>query len=175
HLQRHGRRRCARHGHQEGPGGLRLMSISYDIYQEQILDHYKHPRNKGPLVGATKNARDTNPLCGDEVVLHVKVDGSDRIAEVKFEGQGCAISQASASMLTTMVKGMPLSDAEGLGKDAVLKQLGIPLSAVRLKCALLSLHVLKLALGQKEDTRACGARSHALGRAVVSRIGCSVW
>jgi len=127
------------------------MSISYDIYQEQILDHYKHPRNKGPLAGATKNARDSNPLCGDEVVLHVKVDGSDRIAEVKFEGQGCAISQASASMLTTMVQGMPLSDAEGLGKDAVLKQLGIPLSAVRLKCALLSLHVLKLALGQKAD------------------------
>src|SRR3989449_6746016 len=78
------------------------MSISYDMYQEQILDHYKHPRNKGPLAGATKNARDSNPLCGDEVVLHVKVDGSDRIVEVKFEGQGCAISQASASMLTTM-------------------------------------------------------------------------
>ena len=127
------------------------MSISYDMYQEQILDHYKHPRNKGPLAGATKNARDSNPLCGDEVVLHVKVDGSDRIAEVKFEGQGCAISQASASMLTTMVKGIPLSDAEGLAKDAVLKKLGIPLSAVRLKCALLSLHVLKLALGQKAD------------------------
>ncbi len=127
------------------------MSISYDMYQEQILDHYKHPRNKGPLAGASKNARDSNPLCGDEVVLHLKVDGSDRIAEVKFEGQGCAISQASASMLTTIVKGMPLAEAGGLGRDAVLKKLGIPLSAVRLKCALLSLHVLKLAIGQKAD------------------------
>ena len=129
------------------------MSISYDMYQEQILDHYKHPRNKGPLSSATRNARDSNPLCGDEVFLHLKVDGSDRIAEVKFEGQGCAISQASASMLTTIVKGMPLAEAEGLGRDAVLKKLGIPLSAVRLKCALLSLHVLKLALGQKADVR----------------------
>src|SRR5207249_8458428 len=113
------------------------MSISYDMYQEQILDHYKHPRNKGPLAGATENARDSSPLCGDEVGLHVKLDSFERIAEVKFEGQGCTISQASASMLTTMVKGMPLSDAEGLAKDAVLKKLGIPLSAVRLKCALL--------------------------------------
>src|SRR3989442_7566754 len=127
------------------------MSISYDMYQEQIVNDYKRPRNKGPLAGARKNARDSNPLCGDEVVLHVKVDGSDRIAEVKFEGQGCAISQASASMLTTMVKGMPLSDAEGLGRDAVMKQLGIPLSAVRLKSALLSFHVLELALGPKAD------------------------
>src|SRR5256712_9213436 len=107
------------------------MSISYDMYQEQILDHYKHPRNKGPLAGASKNARDSNPLCGDEVVLHLKVDGSDRIAEVKFEGQGCAISHASASMLTTIVKRMPLAEAAGLCRDTVLKNLGIPLSAVR--------------------------------------------
>jgi nitrogen fixation protein NifU and related proteins len=127
------------------------MSASYEIYQEQILDHYKHPRNKGPLPGATKNGRDTNPLCGDEVVLHVKVDGSDRIADVKFEGQGCAISQASASMLTTMVKGLPLADAEALDRDAIVKKLGIPLSAVRLKCALLSLHVLRLTLKQNSS------------------------
>ncbi|TLZ70466.1 MAG: SUF system NifU family Fe-S cluster assembly protein [Methanobacteriota archaeon] len=127
------------------------MAVSYEMYQEQILDHYKHPRNKGSLPGATKNARDTNPLCGDEVVLHLKVDGSDRIADVRFEGQGCAISQASASMLTTIVKGMSLGDATALDRDAILKKLGIPLSAVRLKCALLSLHVLKVALGPKPD------------------------
>jgi len=127
------------------------MAVSYEMYQEQILDHYKHPRNKGSLAGATKNARDTNPLCGDEVALHLKVDGSDRIADVRFEGQGCAISQASASMLTTIVKGMSLGDATALDRDAILKKLGIPLSAVRLKCALLSLHVLKVALGPKPD------------------------
>ena len=126
------------------------MSASYEMYQEQILDHYKHPRNKGPLPDATYNAHDSNPLCGDEVVLHLKVDAS-RVAEVRFEGQGCAISQASASMLTTMLKGIPVADAQTLDREAILKKLGIPLSAVRLKCALLSLHVLKLALGKTSD------------------------
>lgn len=123
------------------------MSASYEIYQEQILDHYKNPRNKGPLPDAQFHGKDSNPLCGDEVVLHVHVDGSDRIADVRFEGQGCAISLASASILTSIVKGMPLDDAKAMKKDAVLKELGIPLSAVRLKCALLSFHVLKKALG----------------------------
>lgn len=130
------------------------MAAAYDLYQEQILDHYKHPRNKGPLPGASLQGRDSNPLCGDEVILHLKVDGSDRIADVRFEGQGCAISQASASMLTTMLKGVTVPDAEAVNREAILKQLGIPLSAVRLKCALLSLHVLKLALGKKTDSRA---------------------
>jgi len=125
-----------------------------DLYQEHILDHYKHPRNKGPLPGASLNAKDSNPLCGDEVVLHLKVDGSQRISEVRFEGQGCAISQASASMLTTIVKGVTIPEAEALERDAILKELGIPLSAVRLKCALLSLHVLKLALRNAPDARA---------------------
>src|SRR5207247_8404067 len=131
HLQRRGRCRRADRRHQASPGGLCLMAVSYEMYQEQILDHYKHPRNKGSLPSATKNARDTNPLCGDEVVLHLKIDGSDRIADVRFEGQGCAISQASASMLTTIVKGMSLGDATALDRDAILKKLGIPLSAVR--------------------------------------------
>src|SRR5947209_4700685 len=159
HLQRPGRCRRPDRRHQASPGGLRLMAVSYEMYQEQILDHYKHPRNKGSLPGATKNARDTNPLCGDEVVLHLKVDGSDRIADVRFEGQGCAISQASASMLTTIVKGMSLGDATALDRDAILKKLGIPLSAVRLKCALLSLHVLKVALGRKPGC--CSTRRRA--------------
>jgi nitrogen fixation NifU-like protein len=130
------------------------MASASDLYQEQILDHYKHPRNKGPLPGARMEARDTNPLCGDEVILRMKVDGSHRISDVRFEGQGCAISQASASMLTTIVKGKTVPEAESLDRDAILKALGIPLSAVRLKCALLSLTVLKLALGKKTDVRA---------------------
>jgi nitrogen fixation NifU-like protein len=123
------------------------MSASLEMYQEQILDHYKHPRNKGPLPDAQFHGKDSNPLCGDEVILHVRVDGSDRVAEVRFEGRGCAISQASASMLTTLAKGMPIADLRAMEKDAILKALGIPLSAVRLKCALLSFHVLKRALG----------------------------
>jgi len=127
------------------------MSASYDLYQEEILDHYKHPRNKGPLSGATFTARGSNPLCGDEVVLHVKVDSANHVSDVHFEGQGCAISQASASMLTTMLKGRSLPDVEALDRNAVLTRLGIPLSAVRLKCALLSFQVLRLALGKKPD------------------------
>ena len=130
------------------------MSATYDLYQEQILDHYKHPRNKGPLPGATLNARDSNPLCGDEVILHLNFDGSQRVAEVRFEGQGCAISQASASILTTMLKGLATAEAEALNQDALLKKLGVPLSVVRLKCALLSHHVLRLALGDKRTDRA---------------------
>lgn len=130
------------------------MAASYELYQEQILDHYKHPRNKGPLSGATLHGKDSNPLCGDEVILHLKVDAAHRIAEVRFEGQGCAISQASASMLTTIVKGIAIPDAEALDREAILKQLGIPLSAVRMKCALLPLHVLKVALGKTPDGRA---------------------
>jgi nitrogen fixation NifU-like protein len=130
------------------------MPVSTDLYQEQILDHYKHPRNKGPLPGATLNARDSNPLCGDEVVLHLKVDGAQHVSDVRFEGQGCAISQASASMLTTMLKGLSLADAGTLDQEALLKQLGIPLSVVRMKCALLSLHVLRLAVGDGKATRA---------------------
>jgi len=129
------------------------MSASYDLYQEQILDHYKHPRNKGPLPGAALNARDSNPLCGDEVVLHVNVDSSKRISEIRFEGQGCAISQASASILTTMLKGQSMAEVEALNQDALLKKLGIPLSVVRLKCALLPLHVLRLALGDTKAVR----------------------
>ena len=130
------------------------MSATYDLYQEQILDHYKHPRNKGPLPGATLNARDSNPLCGDEVILHLNLDGSQHVADVRFEGQGCAISQASASILTTMLKGLATAEVEALNQDALLKKLGVPLSVVRLKCALLSHHVLRLALGDKRTDRA---------------------
>ena len=85
------------------------------------------------------------------MTLHLKVDAEGHVSEVRFEGQGCAISQASASMLTTMLKGRTVPDAEALDRNAILTKLGIPLSAVRLKCALLSLQVLKLALGKKPD------------------------
>jgi nitrogen fixation NifU-like protein len=130
------------------------MAASYEMYQEQILDHYKHPRNKGPLPGATFDARDTNPLCGDEVTLHLKVDGSQHLSEARFEGRGCAISQASASILTTVLKGVSVSEAQALTEGALLAKLGIPLSVVRRKCALLSFHVLRRALGDKDATQA---------------------
>jgi len=123
------------------------MAATYEIYQEKILDHYKRPRNKGVLEAASHQAKDSNPLCGDEVTLYLRVDGADRIADVRFSGQGCAISQASASMLTEHLKGIGIEEAKGLGREEVLRRLGIPLSAVRTKCALLSLHVLRRALG----------------------------
>ncbi len=118
------------------------------LYQEQILDHYKHPRNKGKLDDPTLHAGDSNPLCGDSVELFLRVDGEDRIADVRFDGQGCAISQASASLLTTLLQGKTLAEARALGKEELLKDLGVPLSAVRVQCAVLSWNVLRRALGE---------------------------
>src|SRR3972149_1814024 len=102
------------------------MASVYDMYQEQILDHYKRPRNKGVLEPASHHAKESNPLCGDEISLYL-------VADVRFDGQGCAISQASASMLTVTLKGKAVREAKALDKEAVLAALGIPLSAVRTK------------------------------------------
>ena len=117
-------------------------------YQAQILDHYKHPHNRGTLDPATHAARESNPLCGDEISLTLRVDGSDRIEDVRFDGEGCAISMASASLLTDGLKGKTLTEARALDRDAVLKGLGVPLSSVREQCALLALRALQAALGQ---------------------------
>lgn len=118
-------------------------------YQAQILDHYKHPHNRGMLDPATHEARESNPLCGDEISLTLRVDGSDRIEDVRFEGEGCAISMASASLLTDAIKGKTLAEARALDCAAVLKELGVPLSSVREQCALLALRALQAALGQR--------------------------
>ncbi len=123
------------------------------LYQQQILDHYKHPRNKGRLDPATFEAKESNPLCGDTVSLALRVDGANRIEAVRFEGEGCAISQASASMLTTLLEGKTLDEAKALGADDIVKTLGIRLSEVRLQCALLSLNTLRAALGEKPNPK----------------------
>jgi nitrogen fixation protein NifU and related proteins len=112
------------------------------LYREIILDHNKHPRNKGTLDPHDFSAEDVNPLCGDEVRIDLRVTG-DRVSEIAFSGRGCAISQASASLLTEMVSGMTLDEVKALTKDDLLEEIGIPLSPARLKCALLSLKVLK--------------------------------
>ena len=120
--------------------------MSDDIYREIILDHYRNPRNKGKLPDADVSIHDSNPLCGDEIDIHLKVDG-DKIRDVKFEGRGCAISQASASMLTEMVMGKPLTSIKDLSKDDILENIGLTsLGPARIKCALLSLKVLKLGM-----------------------------
>ncbi|MDQ3871999.1 MAG: SUF system NifU family Fe-S cluster assembly protein [Thermoproteota archaeon] len=120
--------------------------MSDDIYREIILDHYRNPRNKGKLLDANVSIHDSNPLCGDEIDIHLKVDG-DEVKDIKFEGRGCAISQASASMLTEMIMGKPLRSIKDLTKDDILENIGLTnLGPARIKCALLSLKVLKLGM-----------------------------
>ena len=124
------------------------MAHPYALYQAQILEHYKHPKNRGVLEPATHAGSESNPLCGDSISLTLRVDGSDRVEDVRFDGEGCAVSMASASILTEQVKGKTLAEVRALDREAVLKNLGVPLSAVREQCALLSLHVLRRALGE---------------------------
>jgi nitrogen fixation NifU-like protein len=114
-----------------------------DFYRENILDHYRKPRNKGRLENATHTHQEHNPLCGDEIRIDLLVNSQDIIEDVRFEGHGCAISQASASMLTEMVQGKSVEEAKQLSKEDILEAMGIPIGPVRLKCALLSLKVLK--------------------------------
>ena len=114
-----------------------------DFYRENILDHYRNPRNKGQLEEPTHTHEEDNPLCGDVIRIDLHVNDQDVIDEVRFDGHGCAISQASASMLTEMIEGKTLQEAKVLSKEDILEALGIEIGPVRLKCALLSLKVLK--------------------------------
>jgi nitrogen fixation NifU-like protein len=124
-----------------------------DLYREVILDHYKNPRGHGVIEGADAQAEGLNPLCGDEVAIYVQfAEDGETIDEVKFSGRGCAISQASTSMLMEMVKGRTATEIAGLPKDELLEEIGIPLTPIRLKCALLGLGVLKVALHRAKGT-----------------------
>ncbi|HET7009161.1 MAG TPA: SUF system NifU family Fe-S cluster assembly protein [Anaerolineales bacterium] len=114
-----------------------------DLYREQIIDRYKSPRKRGTLDPHDYSYEDDNPLCGDRIRIDVRVDGQDRITEASFSGTGCAISQASADLLVESIVGKSLEEVKSLGKDYILEMLGIELGPVRLKCALLSLKVLK--------------------------------
>ena len=129
------------------------MSDFEDLYREVILDHYKNPRNHGAIDGADASAEGQNPLCGDEVKITVKfaADG-DTIDDIRFEGRGCAISQAATSMLTGIVKGKTAGEAAALPKEELLEEIGIPLTPIRLKCAILGLGVLKVALNRSKGT-----------------------
>jgi nitrogen fixation protein NifU and related proteins len=123
------------------------------LYREVILDHYKNPRGHGLLEDADAEAEGQNPLCGDEVSIYVAfADDRETIDEVKFSGRGCAISQAATSMLTELVKGRSANEVATLPRDELLEEIGIPLTPVRLKCALLGLSTLKLALHKAKGT-----------------------
>jgi nitrogen fixation NifU-like protein len=117
---------------------------SSDIYRELILDYYRNPRNFGKLDPHDIDAKDSNPLCGDEVEIQIRVSKDGKIDDIRFFGKGCAISLASASMLTELAKGKPLEWTKELSKEDILKMLGTTdLGPARIKCALLSMKVLK--------------------------------
>jgi nitrogen fixation NifU-like protein len=119
--------------------------MSSEIYKDIILDYYRNPRNFGDLPEPDVRAKDSNPLCGDVIEMQLKIkDG--RVDDIRFKGKGCAISQASASMLTEVVKGKTLDEIKAMGKSNVLELLGIDPGPTRIKCALLGLKVLKLAV-----------------------------
>ena len=127
------------------------MSEFDQLYREVILDHYKNPRSHGLLDAPDAQAEGQNPLCGDEVTVSVRFDG-DTIGEVGFEGRGCAISQAATSMLTELVRGKTADEVARMPKEELLDEIGIPLTPVRLKCAILGLGVLKVALHKAKGT-----------------------
>ena len=129
------------------------MSEFDQLYREVILDHYKNPRGHGLIEDADAEAEGQNPLCGDEVSIYVAFgEDGDTIDEVKFSGRGCAISQAATSMLTEMVTGRSAQEVASLPRDDLLDEIGIPLTPVRIKCALLGLSTLKLALHKAKGT-----------------------
>ena len=125
-----------------------------DLYREIIIDRYKNPLYRGSLDPHDISFEDDNPLCGDKIRIELRVDENERITEAVFDGQGCAISQASADLLVESVIGKTLEEVKALNKDDVLDLLGIELGPVRLKCALLSLKVIKAGvygLGEASD------------------------
>ena len=130
------------------------------LYQENILDHYKHPRNKGKIFGAEIHRRESNPMCGDVIEVFAKVDKKGILSEVKFEGEGCAISQAAASMLTEMAKGRAVEQMMKMDKQELLDELGVKPGPARIKCALLAFKTLKMAAfeyaGRKADEETKG-------------------
>lgn len=124
-----------------------LNSMEQTLYKEELLDHYRHPRNHGSLSDATVIAQTLNPSCGDHIQLYAAFDG-EKLSAIRFTGKGCVISQAAASMLTEQIIGLSLEHLEALDKDVMLNLVGIPLGPTRLRCALLALEALHRAVAQ---------------------------
>jgi nitrogen fixation protein NifU and related proteins len=127
--------------------------LSDELYREVILDHYRNPRQHGSIEDADASAEGQNPLCGDEVSISVAFgDDGETIEDIRFVGRGCAISQASTSMLMEMTKGRRAAEVAAMPKEELLEEVGIPLGPVRLKCALLGLATLKVAIHKAKGT-----------------------
>src|SRR3989338_1650391 len=119
-----------------------------ELYRENILEHFKEPRNHGKLKDADVSHKENNPVCGDEIEISLKFDkkNKNKLAEIRFQGRGCAVSQATASILTEEVKGKETKQIQKLDSTDIIEMIGIPLSPTRLKCAMLSLDTLKNAI-----------------------------
>ena len=126
--------------------------MTTDIYKETILDHYRHPRNYGDLPNANAHARDANNLCGDVIEMQARVN-AEMIDDVRFRGQGCAISMATASMLTEFSKGNSISQIRSLGNKELIKLLGTDPGPARIECALLGLEVMNAAISAQQDAK----------------------
>lgn len=122
-----------------------------DLYRDEILEHYRNPHNFGILESPTTAKEGANPLCGDRITLMLSINDEGMVNDVTFTGRGCAISQASASMLTDDIKGKPLTEIAQLGRQDVLDNLAIEISPARMKCAMLSLDTLKSAVSDRVD------------------------
>ena len=123
-----------------------------DLYREIIIDHYKNPRNKGKIGESDYSFEDDNPLCGDHLQIDLKTDEKDVVSDAKFDGHGCAMSMSSADILIENILGKHIEEIKSLTKQDILDLLGIELSPVRLKCALLSLKVVKAAVYNLEES-----------------------
>ena len=125
-----------------------------DLYRDEILEHYREPHNFGTLDTPTAVHEGHNPLCGDRITMMLIVDGEGNVSDIAFSGRGCAISQASASLLTDEIKGRSVAEIEAMTNQDILDLLGIEISPARLKCALLSLDTLQHALEERDDKEA---------------------
>jgi len=132
-----------------------------DLYRDEILEHYREPHNFGTLDAPDASYEGHNPLCGDRITMMLMLDAEGTVSDVAFSGRGCAISQASASMLTDEIKGRPVSEVEAMTNQDILDLLGIEISPARLKCALLSLETVQHALGERGGKEATPADPEA--------------
>ena len=125
--------------------------MNFEMYQDNILDHYENPSHQGTLDQPTFEIRDFNPLCGDEVRIQARLDDAGHLAAIRFEGKGCVISLAAASMLLEAVEGKTLDEVKKMGRQDMLDLLGVPLTMMRVKCAMLPLRALEKAIHRYED------------------------